>query len=89
MVQISDGFRISEVDLKLRGPGDVAGLKQSGVLDFKIANITQDEDILKMARKEAILLLRSDQKLEKAENINIARFYARYSKNRIGWSRIS
>lgn len=89
MVQISDGFKISEVDLKLRGPGDVMGLKQSGMLDFKLANLVEDSEILDIARKEAVQLLQEDENLEKVENINITRFYSQYSKDRIGWSRIS
>ena len=89
MVATNDGFKISEVDLKLRGPGDMMGTKQSGVLHFKIADIISDNKILEFARKEAELLLASDENLEKAENINIARFYRPYARERVGWSRIS
>ena len=89
MVETNDGFKISEVDLKLRGPGDMMGTKQSGVLDFKIADIVKDNKILNFARKEAELLLREDEDLEKVENINIARTYRPYARQRAGWSRIS
>ena len=89
MVATNDGFKISEVDLKLRGPGDMMGTKQSGVLDFKIADIITDNKILNFARKEAELLLKEDKNLAKAENINIARFYHPYARERVGWSRIS
>ena len=89
MVDTNDGFEISEVDLKLRGPGDIMGTKQSGVLDFKIADIIVDNNILHFARNEADLLLKDDEDLEKAENINIARTYRPYARERIGWSRIS
>ena len=58
MVDTNDGFEISEVDLKLRGPGDMMGTKQSGVLDFKIADIIADNKILHFARNEADLLLK-------------------------------
>ena len=84
-----DGFQISEVDLRLRGPGDMMGTKQSGILDFKIADIIVDNKILHFARKEAELLLMDDKELEKPENINIARTYLPYASTRIGWSRIS
>ena len=89
MVDTNDGFKISEVDLELRGPGDMMGTKQSGVLDFKIADIIVDNKILHFARNEAELLLKEDEELEKAENINIARAYRPYARERMGWSRIS
>ena len=89
MVTTNDGFEISEVDLKLRGPGDMMGTKQSGVLDFKIADIITDNKILHFARKEAELLLIDDENLEKTENINIACAYRPYARERMGWSRIS
>ena len=89
MVDTNDGFKISEVDLELRGPGDMMGTKQSGILDFKIADIVADNKILHFARKEAELLLKEDENLEKAENINIARAYSPYARERMSWSRIS
>ena len=89
MVETNDGFKVSEVDLKLRGPGDMMGTKQSGMLDFKIADIVIDNKILHFAREEAKLLLDYDENIEKAENINIARKYRPYARERIGWGRIS
>ncbi|MGY8979278.1 MAG: ATP-dependent DNA helicase RecG [Flavobacteriales bacterium] len=89
MVDTTDGFKIAEVDLKLRGPGDMMGTKQSGILDFKIADIVKDGKILEYARKEAFNLLEDDVDLLKSENINIARFYRPYARERMGWSRIS
>ena len=89
MVDTNDGFRISEVDLEIRGPGDMMGTKQSGVLDFKIANIVTDNKILQFARNEAKILLEEDENLENADNINIARYYRLYARERNGWSRIS
>ena len=71
MVETNDGFKISEVDLKLRGPGDIMGTMQSGILDFKIADIVKDTKILDF-EKEASLLLKNDPDLSKADNINIA-----------------
>ena len=89
MASTNDGFKIAEVDLKLRGPGDMMGTKQSGMLNFKIADILKDGKILDFARKEAIALLKEDENLEKIENINIARAYRPYARERMGWSRIS
>ena len=89
MVDTNDGFKISEVDLNLRGPGDMMGTRQSGLLNFKIADLVADNKILHFARKEAELLLKDDECLEKVENINIARTYRPYARERMGWSRIS
>ena len=89
MASTNDGFKIAEVDLKLRGPGDMMGTKQSGILNFKIADILKDEKILDFARNEAVALLKEDENLEKIENINIARAYKPYARERMGWSRIS
>ena len=89
MVDTTDGFKIAEVDLKLRGPGDMMGTKQSGILDFKIADLVKDGKILEYARKEALNILEGDPDLLKSENINIARFYRPYARERMGWSRIS
>lgn len=68
MVSSNDGFAIAEADLKLRGPGDMNGIRQSGVLDLKIADIAQDEQILKAARDEAFALIDADPKLAAPEN---------------------
>jgi len=73
MVRTNDGFEIAEVDLRLRGPGDIMGTQQSGVLNLKIADIIKDNDILKTARYQAIQLLKSDPSLEKPENLVISK----------------
>ena len=65
------------------------GTKQSGMLNFKIADIIKDNKILLYAREQAIKLIEEDFDLLKSENINIARFYRPYARERMGWSRIS
>jgi ATP-dependent DNA helicase RecG len=89
MVSTSDGFKIAEVDLKLRGPGNLMGTQQSGVLNMKIADIVKDTHLLKLARTVAINLLEEDATLTKPANrfINIA--YQEISKNSTIWSNIS
>ena len=89
MVETSDGFKISEVDLRLRGAGDMMGTKQSGSLQFQIADLVKDTNILEYARKVAIKLLEEDENLQKDENKNILRTYLPYAKQRNNWSRIS
>lgn len=68
MVQTSDGFRIAEEDLRLRGPGEIAGTKQSGNLDFKIADLVQDAKLLEVARQAAMRLIERDPQLTDPEN---------------------
>ena len=71
MVKVSDGFKLAEVDLKLRGPGDMLGTRQSGMLRFKLADIVYDTEILNNARNSAIKLLKTDPRLNKNENLPI------------------
>ena len=89
MIDTNDGFKLAEVDLKLRGPGDMMGTRQSGMLNFKIADLVKDNKILLHAREQALKLVNDDFDLLKSENINIARFYRPYARERMGWSRIS
>ncbi len=89
MVENSDGFKISEVDLRLRGAGDMMGTKQSGALNFKIADLVKDGNILEYSRNVAIQLLEEDENLEREENKNILKAYLPYAKQRNNWSRIS
>ena len=89
MVETNDGFEIAEVDLNLRGPGDLMGTQQSGVLNLRIADIVKDTAILKRARKEAIELLQDDPNLAKDANKNIALTYQEIAKNRAIWANIS
>ena len=89
MIDTNDGFKLAEVDLKLRGPGDMMGTRQSGILNFKIADLVKDNKILLHAREQALKLVNDDFDLLKSENINIARFYRPYARERMGWSRIS
>ena len=89
MVETSDGFKIAEVDLKLRGPGNIMGTQQSGVLNLKIADVVKDTSILYKARNAAIEILQDDLNLLKPANIFIHKTYAEISKTTGAWSNIS
>jgi ATP-dependent DNA helicase RecG len=65
LLSSNDGFELAEIDLNIRGPGDMLGTKQAGLPDFKLANLTEDEDILQIARKVAFSLIKTDPNLEK------------------------
>ena len=89
MVRTNDGFEIAEVDLKLRGPGDIMGTQQSGVLNLKIANIVKDKDILQHARFTAKQILKNDPSLSQPENRVILNTYRALSKYKNIWNYIS
>ena len=89
MVNSSDGFEIAEVDLRLRGPGDMMGTQQSGVLDLKIANIAKDKDILSLARHWAKKVLGSDPKLTNPNHQPISQTYIKMGKYKNIWNYIS
>jgi ATP-dependent DNA helicase RecG len=89
MVETTDGFKIAEVDLKLRGPGNLMGTQQSGVLNLKIADVVKDSKILVAARNTAIALLQEDSNLSKLENAPIKRTFIQVSKSSKIWSVIS
>ncbi len=71
MCETTDGFRIAEKDMELRGPGDIAGTRQSGVLDFKLADIVRDRDILQRAVQSARELLENDPELDFPDHYRI------------------
>ncbi|TAF45465.1 MAG: ATP-dependent DNA helicase RecG [Sphingobacteriales bacterium] len=75
MVSTQDGFKISEIDLQLRGPGNIKGKEQSGVLDLKIADLALDQQILLEARKTVIQLFDNDPELTKPENETLKNFF--------------
>ena len=89
MVQTIDGFEIAEVDLKLRGPGDLMGTQQSGVLNLKIADLTKDQDILQLARNQALGLLKEDPALSQPDNMPIKQAYEQLIKYKNIWNYIS
>ncbi len=89
MVRTNDGFEISEVDLKLRGPGDIMGKQQSGVLNLQIADLVKDKDILQLARYHAIKLLKEDAPMEKPEHAKLREAFIELSKKKTIWNYIS
>ena len=89
MVRTNDGFEIAEEDLRLRGPGDLMGTQQSGLLDLKIADLAKDNQILVAAREEALKVLQIDPNLAKPEHGQINLQFRRFLKERPNWSRIS
>ena len=89
MVRTTDGFEISDVDLKLRGPGDLEGTRQSGILDLKLADIVRDEQMLRAARNVALKLLDDDSQLAKVENQRILRYLNYLSTKKSEWAKIS
>ncbi len=78
-----DGFKIAEVDLKLRGPGEFFGTKQSGLPELQIANITTDGEILSVARKEAFHLVADDPQLRRKENQSVRKHFLERYKNQL------
>ena len=88
MVETTDGFKIAEADLKLRGPGDLQGLQQSGVVDLKLADIVQDENMIRTARDTVNEILAADPQLLSPDNTMLKRHITR-KQNKINWGRIS
>ncbi|WP_233900336.1 DEAD/DEAH box helicase [Tenacibaculum piscium] len=89
MVDTTDGFKIAEVDLKLRGPGNIMGTQQSGVLNLKIADVVKDTAILHKARQIAIAVLEDDASFSKPENACLYKVYTQLQKLSGLWSNIS
>jgi ATP-dependent DNA helicase RecG len=89
MVRTNDGFEIAEVDLRLRGPGDIMGTQQSGVLNLKIADIIKDKGILQQARYYAKETLKNDPSLTEPTNKDILNTYKQLSKYKNIWNYIS
>jgi len=89
MVRTTDGFEIAEADLKLRGPGDLMGTQQSGIMDLLIADLGKDGELLRMAKDEAGSILKQDPELKAPQYAMIATQIRSAKKNVINWSRIS
>jgi ATP-dependent DNA helicase RecG len=89
MCSTNDGFKIAEVDLQLRGAGDIEGTQQSGNLDLKIANLARDGSILQAARDAAMKLLADDPHLQKQENMQINKKLSQLMRGEFQWGRIS
>lgn len=88
MVRTNDGFEIAEVDLELRGPGDLSGTQQSGVLEMKIADLAKDQQILAEARNSVIEIFKTDAQLANPENILLLH-YLQKRHSGISWDKIS
>ena len=89
MVRTNDGFEIAEVDLKLRGPGDLEGTQQSGLIGLRLADITKDGAILQHARGVAAEILEDDPTLEKPIHAALLNEMKREQKSSVNWGRIS
>jgi len=89
MTGTNDGFKIAEADLQLRGAGNMEGTQQSGVINFKLADLSKDQRILQIAREVAARILDQDPKLEKAINQRLNSYMKTQGKKYKAWSRIS
>ena len=89
MVKTNNGFEIADTDLQLRGPGDLMGTQQSGILDLLIADLAKDGKILQIARQAAQQLISDDPNLEKKENQRIKTHIDSLKKTVVNWSRVS
>lgn len=90
MVETTDGFRLAEEDMKIRGPGDIEGTQQSGVpFDFKVANLAEDQQTLEIARNAANRILDADPHLEREEHAVLTQQLKRLRGSAISWSNVS
>ena len=88
MCETNDGFKIAEKDLEIRGPGDIEGTRQSGLLNFKLANIVEDRKILEAARLASEKIISEDPALSLNENQSL-KTYLQGEKGKTAWSKIS
>src|SRR5690606_34831450 len=88
MVRTTDGFEIAETDLQLRGPKDIGGTQQSGVLDLKIADLGMDQQLLQSIRNEVITIFKKDPELKNEEN-SLLKNYLNQKTIGIAWEKIS
>ena len=88
LTETNNGFKIAEKDLEIRGPGDIEGTRQSGLLNFKLANIVQDREWLELARDRAAGLLEKDPELESEEN-RALKLFLQTQQGKTAWSKIS
>lgn len=89
MCRTNDGFEIAEADLRLRGPGNIEGTQQSGIMSLRLADLAKDNQILVTAREVAMRILENDPQLEKEVHQSLKAYLAKYMKGIKGWSRIS
>jgi ATP-dependent DNA helicase RecG len=89
MVMTNDGFQISEVDLQLRGPGDLMGTQQSGILNLKLADLSRDGQIVRLAREKAREILEKDPELLLPEHALLNLRMREVLKSRPNWGRIA
>lgn len=89
MVRTTNGFEIAEADLRLRGPGDIEGTQQSGILNLRIADLAKDGKILQTAREMASRILDKDPQLQLPDHAAMRVFLQQYARQLKGWSRIS
>ena len=89
MCETNDGFKISEVDMQLRGTGDILGTQQSGIVDFKILDLIKDGNIIKVAKSNIEMLLQNDPLLNSSQHEKLKNYYIKQYRGKNKWSRIS
>ena len=89
MTETNDGFKISEVDMQLRGPGDILGTQQSGVVDFKKLDLVTDGKIIKISKETVEYILEKDPLLSHSDHLTMKNYYVRQYKGKNKWSKIS
>ncbi|MFB9120934.1 ATP-dependent DNA helicase RecG [Bergeyella porcorum] len=89
MCETNDGFKISEVDMQLRGPGDILGTQQSGVVDFKRLDLVEDGDIIKVAKNTVEKILQNDAHLTHSEHQSTKLYYQKQYRGKNKWGKIS
>ena len=89
MCKTNDGFQLAELDLKLRGPGDIQGTRQSGNVNFHLADLSQDRELLQKAREEVLSILETDPELILPEHKSLLTYVHELSRAGRRWSKIS
>tara|TARA_B100000508_G_C11465634_1_gene282081 strand:+ start:12449 stop:14548 length:2100 start_codon:yes stop_codon:yes gene_type:complete len=89
MVATNDGFKIAEVDLEIRGPGDIMGTQQSGILNLRLADLARDGQIVSIARQAAKQLIQDDPTFVKPEHLSLRNELKRMIKSKPNWSKIA
>lgn len=89
MVETTDGFKIAEVDLALRGPGDLLGTQQSGTLNLKLADLSRDQSLVEVARKMAVNVYTEDSNLSLPVHASLRAYMLSVFKTKPQWDKIA